>query len=349
MFRYGLRPTQHERPDVNEVSLNALIEKTKIVEVAAAVLQKPDGTFLLAQRPPGKIWAGYWEFPGGKIEPGETPYHALVRELREELGITVTTAYPWLTRVYTYPHATVKLNFFRVTAWSGELHPHEGQQFAWQSPAALRYLRANGGDAATVSPMLPANAPIMRALSLPTLYAISNVAELGEVEFMRRLEAALGKGFRLVQLREKNYARDALRALALKMLPLIRQHDARLIINADIELAKEIGADGVQLTGAQLAELSVRPDVDWCGASCHNAEELRRAEQLGCDFVLLSPVLATQSHPGAPHLGWENFAAISAGSSIPVYALGGLTHADMQAAWQHGAHGVALLRQAWLS
>jgi 8-oxo-dGTP diphosphatase len=311
-------------------------QKNKIVEVAAAVLQKPDGTFLLAQRPPDKIWAGYWEFPGGKIESGETPYHALVRELREELGIEVQTAYPWVTRVFTYPHATVRLNFFRVTEWSGELHPHEGQQFSWQHVHEV-----------TVEPVLPANGPILRSLSLPTLYAISNVAELGEGEFMKRLEAALQKGLRLVQLREKDYAREALRDLALKMLPLLRQHDARLIINADIELCREIGADGVQLTGSQLAGLGERPDVEWCAASCHNAEELRRAEALGCDFALLSPVQATQSHPGAPHLGWEEFAAITAGASIPVYALGGLIHADMQAAWSHGAHGISLLRQAW--
>jgi 8-oxo-dGTP diphosphatase len=323
--------------------LNHPTEKNKIVEVAAAVLQRPDNSFLLAQRPPDKIWAGYWEFPGGKIEPGETPYHALVRELREELGITVTTAYPWVTRVFTYPHATVRLNFFRVTAWSGELHPHEGQEFAWQSPT----LTLPRGETEMISPLLPANAPILRALELPALYAISNVQELGEEEFMSRLEAALHSGLRLVQLREKNYSREALRELALKMLPLMRQHDAHLIINADIELAKEIGADGVQLTGTQLAVLRERPDVDWCAASCHNADELRRAEALGCDFALLSPVLATQSHPGAPHLGWENFAAIAAGSSIPVYALGGLTHADMRTAWQHGAHGIALLRQAW--
>lgn len=345
--------------------MNTPIEKTKIVEVAAAVLQKPDGTFLLAQRPPDKIWAGYWEFPGGKIEPGETPYAALVRELREELGITVTTAYPWLTRVYAYPHATVRLHFFRVTAWSGELHPHEGQAFAWQPSKAVNpmpkgvlpydpTIRASVGaygntpdHQVSVSPLLPANAPILRALSLPTLYAISNAAELGEAEFIRRLEAALHKGLRLVQLREKDYSRAALRALALKLLPLIRSHDARLLINADIELAKEIGANGVQLTGKQLAELEERPGVEWCAASCHSAEELRRAEALGCDFALLSPVLATRSHPGAPHLGWEKFAASALGCSIPVYALGGLTHADMGIAWQHGAHGVGLLRQAW--
>jgi len=330
-----------------EVSLSNKIENTKIVEVAAAVLQRPDNTFLLAQRPPDKIWAGYWEFPGGKIESGETPYHALVRELREELDITITTAYPWVTRVYTYPHATVRLHFFRVTAWSGELHPLEGQQLSWQPPLSLALSLEGEMGRVLVSPVLPANGPIMRSLSLPDLYAISNVKELGEQEFMRRLETALQNGLRLVQLREKDYSHEALRALALQMLPLIRKHDARLIINADVELCKEIGADGVQLTGTQLAELDERPEVEWCAASCHNAEELRRAEHLGCDFALLSPVLATQSHPGAPHLGWENFAAIAAGASIPVYALGGLTHADMNIAWHYGAHGIALLRQAW--
>ena len=291
---------------------------------------------MLAQRPPDKIWSGYWEFPGGKIEHGETPHHALLRELHEELGIAVETAYPWVTRVFTYPHATVRLNFFRVTAWNGDMHPHEGQQFSWQHVPEI-----------TVAPLLPPNAPILRALELSPVYAISNVQELGEEEFMGRLEAALRKGLRLVQLREKEYSREALRELALKMLPLLRKHNAHLIINSDFELAKETGADGVQLTAAQLVELRERPDVEWCAASCHNAEELCRAEALGCDFALLSPVLPTNSHPGALHLGWEKFAAIAAGSSIPVYALGGLQFEDMETAWHHGAHGIALLRQAW--
>jgi 8-oxo-dGTP diphosphatase len=321
-------------------------ETTKFVEVSAAVLQQPDGTFLLAQRPPEKIWAGYWEFPGGKIEPGETPYHALVRELHEELGITVLTAYPWITRVFTYPHATVRLNFFRVTDWSGELHPHEGQQFSWQAnPHQPPFGKV--GSECSVSPILPANAPILRALELPPLYAISNAAELGIEPFLTRLQARLNAGLRLVQLREKDLTHDKLRTLAQQVVAMAHARGAKVLLNADVALTQEVGADGVQLTSNQLAELKERPAIDWCAASCHNAEELRRAEALGCDFALLSLVLPTKSHPDAPHLGWEKFAAIAAEASIPVYALGGLKQEDLQTAWQHGAHGVALLRQAW--
>lgn len=316
--------------------MNLQAENKKIIDVAAAILQKPDGTFLLAQRPKDKIWAGYWEFPGGKIEPGETPLHALVRELHEELGVEAQTAYPWITRIFAYPHATVRLHFFRVVHWRGDPHPHEGQQFAWQSASAV-----------IVSPMLPANAPVLRALELPPLYAISNIKELGVGEFLLRLERALRNGLRLVQLREKNLSREELRNMAQRMLPMLRAHEAKLLLNGDVELAREVGADGVQLTAGQLANFNERPDVGWCAASCHNAAELRRAEQLGCDFALLSPVLSTQSHPGEPALGWEAFSVIAADSSIPVYALGGMIPDYMETAWRHGAHGVALLRQAW--
>jgi 8-oxo-dGTP diphosphatase len=110
-----------------------------------------------------------------------------------------------------------------------------------------------------------------------------------------------------------------------------------------------VNADGVHLNGVQLATLTGRPGVDWVAASCHNRDELKRAEELGCDLAVLSPVLPTLSHPGAPALGWEKFTQITAGSGIPVYALGGLQRRDMELAWRHGAHGVALLRQAWVS
>ena len=290
----------------------------------------------MAQRPADKIWAGYWEFPGGKVESGEAAHDALVRELREELGIEVETAYPWITRVFTYPHATVCLNFFRVTAWAGEIHPHEGQQFAWQLPGQT-----------SVAPVLPANTPILRALQLPPTYAISNVAELGSEKFLSCLRGQLEAGLKLIQVREKSFSPEALRSLAQEVVALSHQYEAKVLINGDVEMASEVGADGVQLTSSQLEKLEERPAVEWCAASCHSVEELRRAEKLGCDFALLSPVLPTQSHPGAPHLGWERFAEIGAESTIPVYALGGLDHGDMQTAWKHGAHGIALLRQAW--
>lgn len=377
---------------MGESNVNNFIGKT--VEVAAAVLQRADGSFLLAQRPEGKIWAGYWEFPGGKLEAGETAREALVRELCEELGIEVTTAYPWITRLFTYPHATVRLSFFRVTEWRGELYPHEGQQFSWQIPpqppffqsgrvseigadfsvGASQYaLLQSGGEKRSrlkkpalipqtplpksgmtdiearysVAPILPANTPILRALELPALYAISNAAELGCEEFMRRLEVRLDEGLRLVQLREKGLAREALQELAQRVVELAHVHGARVLLNGDVTLAQAVGADGVQLTSTQLAQWHERPAVAWCAASCHSLEELQRAEALGCDFALLSPVLPTLSHPGAAHLGWQNFAAIAAKSSIPVYALGGLEWGDMTTAWQHGAHGIALLRKAW--
>ena len=287
-----------------KISLNNSTENHNLVEVAAAVLQKPDGSFLLAQRPADKIWAGYWEFPGGKVDPGETPLHALHRELHEELGIEVETAYPWVTRVFTYPHATVRLHFFRVTAWRGELHPHEGQEFAWQCFPALPH---EDRGRISVSPVLPANAPILRALQLPSLYAISNAAELGSEEFLQRLRHALCDGLRLIQVREKNLSRTALRELSLRVMELAHAQGAQVLINGDVELAQEIGADGVHLNSSQLVACSVRPGMAWCAASCHNAAELQHAEEIGLDFAVLSPLLPTQSHPGAAHLGWEKF------------------------------------------
>lgn len=306
------------------------------IEVVAAVLQRLDGTILLAQRPAGKVYAGYWEFPGGKVESGETAPAALARELHEELGIEVHEAYPWITRDYEYEHASVRLRFFRITRWGGEPHPREQQAFAWQRI-----------DALTVSPLLPANGPVLRALALPTLYGISNAGAIGSDAFLERLERAFERGMRLVQIREKTLDDHALITLAQRASALAAKVGASVLVNCEPALAAKAGAQGVHLTAARLVAATRRPDFEWVGASCHDARELAHAAALSLDFVVVGPVMDTPTHPGARTLGWEGFAELVAGYPLPVYALGGLGRADMRDAWRAGAHGIAAIRGAW--
>jgi len=302
----------------------------------AAVLLRDDGRFLLGQRPAGKVYAGYWEFPGGKVEPGESPLAALKRELHEELGIEIERTYPWLVREYDYAHAAVRLRFFRVPRWSGELHGRERQRFAWQLPEMI-----------TVDPLLPANAPILRALRLPPVYAITHAGEVGERTFLPRLEQALDGGLKLLQLREKGMSGRQLARFAKAAVQLAHAHGARVLVNADVDLARSVGADGVHLTSAQLLESGRRPAVDLVAASCHNPRELDRARELGADFVVLGPVLPTPSHPDAKGMGWEAVAAQVKDYPVPVYALGGLKPTDLETALGCGAHGIAMMRAAW--
>jgi len=331
-----VRPARQSSAPSTSLGTGVARHPSARVEVAAAVIQRGDGSFLLGQRPAGKVYAGWWEFPGGKVEAGEAPEHALARELHEELGIEVETAYPWLTRDYDYAHAAVRLRFFRVLKWSGTLRGRESQRFVWQAP-----------DAISVDPLLPANAPILRALKLPTVYAITHAAELGRAELLRRLQQALARGLRLVQVREKGLDEKGLEDFAARVIGLARAHGARVLVNGNLRLARELGADGVHLTSAQLKEIRQRPEFSLVGASCHDAEELARAQALGADFAVLGPVSPTPTHPGAPGLGWARFAELLEDCPLPVYALGGLKPDDLETAWRHGAHGIGMMRGAW--
>jgi 8-oxo-dGTP diphosphatase len=308
----------------------------KRIEVVAAVIQREGGEFLLARRPDGKAYAGYWEFPGGKVESGESSAEAIRRELQEEIGIDIEVSYPWLTRDHDYEHAAVRLRFIRVVQWEGDPRGREAQQLAWQSARAL-----------TVSPMLPANGPILRALQLPPVYGISNAAGLGVAGFLLRLEHALVNGMRLLQIREKQLPPDELAILASQALKLARSHGACILLNDDTELAQQVGADGVHLTAAHLMRITSRPALRWVGASCHNEQELARAAAIGADFVVLGPVSPTPSHPGAPTLGWEKFSQLVANYALPVYAVGGMQSAELRTAWRAGAHGIGMVRGAW--
>jgi len=298
------------------------------VEVAAAVLERPDGSFLLAQRPAGKVYAGWWEFPGGKIEAGEPAERALARELHEELGIDVRRAYPWITRVHVYEHATVMLHFFRVVEWSGEPRPRETQAFIWQRL-----------DAPIAEPMLPANAPVLAALALPLEYAITDAHALGVAEQLALVEARMKSGLRLIQVRDKDHWERA--RVIYVITRMARQYGAKVLVNGGPPV------DGIHFSAAQLMTLRARPKGGLAAASCHTAQELGHAMAIGLDFAVLGPVKATASHPGATLLGWDGFRRIAAGTSIPVYAIGGLRPADLHDARRVGAHGLAMIRGSW--
>jgi 8-oxo-dGTP diphosphatase len=307
-----------------------------IVRVAAAVLMRPDGRVLLAQRPRGKAYEGYWEFPGGKLEPGETPAHALARELHEELGLDIRRMAPWIVQEFVYPHAHVELNFFRVFEWHGEPHGHDGQAFAWQTPGAF-----------DVTPLLPANTRVLAALQLPSIYGISCASDLGEDNFLARADAAFARGLKLMQVREKDWPATRVADFARRVKEAARKHGAKVLLNGEIEAARELGLDGIHWTSARLIEARARPDGLLVGASCHDAHELARAAALRCDFAVMGPVQPTPSHAVAQPLGWEGFANQIEGTRIPVYALGGLWPENLEKAIDHGAHGLAMRRGAW--
>ncbi len=308
----------------------------KIVHVAAAVITRPDGSVLLGQRAPDTFYPGYWEFPGGKVEPGETPRDALIRELDEELGMRVDAAYPWITREHVYEHAHVSLHFFEVTAWRGEIHDRVHSALSWQQAGAM-----------DVGPMLPANGPILKALRLPRVCGITHAGEIGIDTQLARLEAALAGGLRLVQIREPALPDADCERFARAVVERCHAAGALAVVNGDAALARRIGADGLHLPARSLMAADGRPDFEWVGASCHSRAELEQAAALELDYALLGAVRPTQSHPERAPLGWPAFGELIARLPLPVFALGGLSAGDLETAKAAGAHGVAGIRGIW--
>ena len=308
----------------------------KIVHVAAAVITRPDGSVLLGQRAPDTFYPGYWEFPGGKVEPGETPRDALIRELDEELGMRVDTAYPWITREHVYEHAHVSLHFFEVTAWRGEIHDRVHSALSWQQAGAM-----------DVGPMLPANGPILKALRLPRVCGITHAGEIGIDAQLARLEAALAGGLRLVQIREPALPDADCERFARAVVERCHAAGALAVVNGDAALARRIGADGLHLPARSLMAADGRPDFEWVGASCHSRAELEQAAALELDYALLGAVRPTPSHPERAPLGWPAFGELIVRLPLPVFALGGLSAGDLETAKAAGAHGVAGIRGIW--
>lgn len=314
------------------------IEPSHCLQVAVGVLRDRSGRVLIARRPSHVHQGGKWEFPGGKVHPGEGVMQALQRELQEELGIQVDRAAPLLRVRHSYPEKKVELDIWQVTEFSGEARGCEGQPIQWVPVDDLPEFE-----------FPEANLPIIRTLGLPSVYAISNVQHVGQAEFLRRLEERARAGLRLVQLREPEMDESSYIALAKEALARCRNYKVRLLVNAEPALVEACGADGVHFNTRRLMALTRRPlpPHKLVAASCHNEQELKQAQAIHADFAVLSPVLPTPSHPGAPTLGWDNFQRLCHRADLPVYALGGMNTGHMGTAQEAGAVGVAMLSSFW--
>jgi len=292
---------------------------------------------LIAERPAGKPMAGWWEFPGGKLEAGEPAFDALKRELQEELGIRARHAYRLLRFSHRYPEREVELDVWRVTAWDGMPASQEGQHLEWVLPEELRDWQ-----------LLPADEPIIKLLTLPPLMLVTPDPDR-ERGFLEKLRRSLKAGVDLVQFRAHGMEPERFDNLALSVLSLCRDHGARVMLNTTPEQAGILHADGLHLS--QLRTRSLAPQ-DWDGSlrlgiSCHSALELRAALEYSPDYLCIGPVQESASHPGMAPLGWETFSKLAAMSPVPVYAIGGLGLQELETARRHGAHGIAAIRGLW--
>ncbi len=310
----------------------------KRVHVAAAVIRGQDGRILLAKRPDHLHQGGLWEFPGGKVESGESVRAALARELKEELGIELQSARPLIKVRHDYPDKQVLLDVWEVSSFSGEPHGAEGQPLSWAAPRELGNYQFPA-----------ANLPIVSAARLPEHYLITPEA-LEPAELLQGVREALARGIRLIQLRAPNMFDAQYRDLAVDIQGLCAGK-AQLMLKGPLEWLGDFPAAGWHITAEQLRKYADKgrpfPRERWLAASCHSAEELALAEQMGVDFVTLSPLQATQTHPEAEPLGWEQAAKWLETCSRPVYLLGGVGPEHLDRAWQIGAQGVAGIRAFW--
>ena len=310
----------------------------KRVHVAAAVIRGADGRVLIARRADTQHQGGLWEFPGGKVEEGEAIQVALSRELQEELGIVVTRSRPLIQVHHDYPDKQVLLDVWEVSAFTGEPHGAEGQPLRWVTARELADYEFPA-----------ANRPIVAAARLPGDYLITPQG-LEAPEVLRGIRKAITGGVRLIQLRAPGGYDPQYRDMAVDAVGLCAGK-AQLMLKGPLEWLGDFPAAGWHLTSEQLRKYASRgrpfPEHRWLAASCHDAEELALAEQMGVDFVTLSPVQPTQTHPEAQPLGWELATELIAGFSKPVFLLGGVGPDDRERAWASGAQGVAGIRAFW--
>jgi 8-oxo-dGTP diphosphatase len=311
---------------------------TNSIHVAVAVIRNLTGEVFITLRPDHVHQGGLWEFPGGKVEEGESVYDALMRETHEENGIDIVSARPLIKIPYRYPDKEVLLDVWEVLDYRGTAHGKEGQGCQWVSAEKLDQLEFPA-----------ANHPVITAVQLPSMYLITPAPDENIKAFLDQLEARLAAGIRLLQLRAKNLEEDRYLSLAKEVASLGHRYHAKVLLNHEPDILSVVAADGIHLTAQRLMRLKERPlpGAYWLGASCHSLEEIEQANKIGVDFIVISPVKPTASHPDSSALGWATFHEWTDRAAMPVYALGGMAPSDIPICREHGGQGIAGIRGLW--
>lgn len=312
-----------------------------IVHVAVAVMQDIDGQYLISKRPKDSHQGGLWEFPGGKVENEETVVDALKRELFEEIGVSLTQATPLIQVHHDYTDKSVLLDVWCINAFSGEAFGKEGQEIRW----------INKNDFFSYD-FPTANLPIINTIQLPDKYMITGEFK-DEKELLLRVQSGLNKGIKLIQFRAHNLDESDYFDYAKNIFDICEKENVTLLLNTSVENYKKYNAEkfshGVHLTRKEICFLTPKSfnRNKLISTSIHNQEELLFAEKNKVDFVVLSPVKKTRSHPTTAPLGWKKFKCLANTTNVPVYALGGMRDEDVEISKVNGAHGISAIGAFW--
>ncbi len=301
----------------------------------ALCLSDNTGRFLVQKRPPGRTWAGFWEFPGGKVQPGELPEKALRREAEEELGIRVGDLSLFCRQAGPAPGGWLSIAFYAADAFEGHPHPRDGQSLAWCRP-----------DELPLRSWLPADQPLVDALAAGPWCGLTPRLDHPDPD---RIAAgftgaiAAGVGFFVIRPAPgKSWTSS-------EMEP-VRVWARRRRVRVAFERPPGSADRGdLHLSAEAARPLVLRPVPPRIrlGVSCHDPWEIGQATRLGADYAFLGPVRETPTHPGDPGLGWERWAAWTGGAGCPVYAIGGLGPDDLGQVRRAGGFGVAAIRAFW--
>jgi len=291
------------------------------VDVAVSIVRSTEGRVLLAERTARQIAAGFWELPGGKIDPGETPAQAAARELDEEIGITARVLRPWIVYEHAFKRKRVRLHFFRIDEWVGTPHGREGQRLAWVDPALPH-----------VQPVLPSNDRALTALGLSAECLITPGGDPGLARvFLASLPEALHYGVRLIGVREPHLTADQRIALARRVVELARPFNAHVVLSGSVLQARRAGATGLYSAAADLRRFTTRPPVRLWAVSCRDAADAEQAVAFGADVAVLSPSEANAPDRDRPPLNSDGLGRLASAIQIPLYAhrtaaIGSLAH-----------------------